>query len=56
MDNLVRRPDNSERHVMKKQLKPLKQKNTERKRFSWVIRAADRRGLVRQPAGNCACK
>jgi hypothetical protein len=41
---------------VKKQLKALKTKTIEKKRFSWVIRAAERRALVRQPAGNCACK
>jgi len=41
---------------MKKDTKVRKSKKKNEKRFSWVIRAAERRALPKQPAGDCNCK
>jgi hypothetical protein len=41
---------------MKTQVKDLKAKRKTQKRFSWVVRAADRRARQKLPAGQCQCK
>jgi hypothetical protein len=40
---------------MKAQAKALKQRRKARKRFSWTIRAADRRALRVRVAADCNC-
>jgi len=39
--------------MKKKETKAQKSKKKTEKRFSWIIRAAERRGLPRGPVGNC---